>query len=129
MSFYAARQDDGLSGGDFKPDLSPREEFRSKRPKTMRHLLIASVALLGLAGAAFAQSATPTVKHVDPATTASTQSSYCSASADFSDNCTNEPDQANAGMHSRSVVSHRAPSTTEMPSNGCAATADFSDNC
>ena len=95
----------------------------------MRTLLLASVAVLGLAGAAFAHNATPTARHFDPATTASTQSSYCSASADFSDNCTSEPDQANAGMHSRSVASHRAPSTTEMPSNGCAATADFSDNC
>jgi len=95
----------------------------------MRHLLIASVALLGLAGAAFAQNATPTSKHPDRTVTSSTASSFCSASSDFSDNCTGEPDQANAGMHSRSVASHRAPSTTEIPSNGCAASADFSDNC
>jgi hypothetical protein len=95
----------------------------------MRHLLIASVALLGLAGAAFAQNATPTSRHVDRAVTSSTASSFCSAGADFSDNCTSEPDQADIVMHSRSTVSRRAPSTTEMPSNGCAATADFSDNC
>ena len=95
----------------------------------MRHLLIASVALLGLAGAAFAQSATPTGKHVNRTVINSTASSFCSASSDFSDNCTGEPGQANAGMHSRAVVNHRAPSTTEIPSNGCAASADFSDNC
>jgi hypothetical protein len=95
----------------------------------MRHLLIASVALLGLAGAAFAQNTTPTSKHPDRAVTSSTASGFCSAGADFSDNCTGEPDQADIGMHSRSIVSRRAPSKTEIPSNGCAATADFSDNC
>jgi hypothetical protein len=112
-----------------KPDLSPREEFRSKRTKTMRHLLIASVALLGLAGAAFAQNATSTSRHVDRTATSSTASSFCSAGSDFSDNCSGEPDQADIGMHSRPTVSRQAPATNEMPSNGCAATADFSDNC
>jgi hypothetical protein len=129
MSLYAARQDDGLSGGDFKPDLSPREEFRSKRTKTMKHLLIASVALFGLAGAAFAQNAMPTSKHLDRTVTSSTTSSFCSASSDFSDNCTGEPAQASARMHSRPSVNLQAPATTETPSNGCAATGDFSDNC